>query len=288
MIFSPNGRGRGLKPALVAPHLRKMSAVMHPQIAAMAGSAQPIDFRDLDGGTNYDSSIRDQGKVGSCVGTSGSGATETAFSLLGQPLGFVPSEDIGYKGARSVERARGWYSTMPLPPLEDNGAQTEDYELWLARYGLAPRWRAKTPDGRNSDCDLDTCNDDLDLAKVEAAGTLLVPGSYAIDPTSSAAEDLVQATLSARIPVRCDNFVDMVFENWTKGDAPVPAPNENDPNGGWHAQYLMGWSRLSNGQAVYFVHGSWGTDIADGGYWLVSSAWIRASGGLFPWTVRRG
>lgn len=281
MIVSPNGFGRGLKKPLVAPHLVKLPFHLHTPIAGILGAATPVDQRT----TGLIAAVKDQGQTGSCVGHSGSGVTESQFALDSDPLGYTPSEDIGYKGARSVERARS-SPTGPLPALVDEGAQTEDYQLWIGKYGVAPRWRTMTPDRRWSDCDTDTVNDNLDLAKVEAASVLVAPGSYAINPQSTTAEALVQAALSSKILVRVDAFVDMVFEDWIPGRAPVPAPNENDPNGGGHAIYVVGWDRYSAGN-VYIIRNSWGTSWGDGGDVLVSSAWLQAAWSLYPWTVHR-
>lgn len=279
-VVSTNGFGRGLIKPLIEPNKLKLPFELHPLMLGRASSASPIDLR----ATGLVAEVKDQGPVGSCEGHSGSGATETAFALAGDPLGFIPSEDIGYKGARSIERARS-HPSGALPVLVDEGAQTEDYQLWISRFGVAPRWRSSV-DGRNSDCGLDTCNDNLDLAKVESASVLLAPGSYAIDPQASNAESLVQAALAAKIPVRVDAFVDMVFENWSPGDKPVPTPNDNDPEGGGHAIYIVGWG-LSGSVAHYIIRNSWGISWGDGGDVLVSSAWLRAAWGLYPWTVRR-
>lgn len=268
-------RAKGLKRPFVWPHLVKPSFRLHR--AAGLASPQPIDLR----ATGLIAAIKDQGPCGSCVGHSGSGATESQFSLDGDPLGFTPSEDVGYKGARSVERARN-VPTGALPALTDDGAQTTDYEAWIALFGVAPRWRPSTPDGRNSDCDTDSVNDNVQLQSAEDAGALLAPGPYAIDPTASDAEALVQSALSSKIVVRVDAFVDSAFENWTPGAAPIPAPDVNDPNGGGHAIYIVGWT-----PSAYIVRNSWGTSWGDGGDCLVSSAWIQAAWGLYPWTVKR-
>jgi hypothetical protein len=268
-------RGLGLRKPLIAPHLVRPSFRLHA--AARAGADSPVDLRL----TGLIAAVKDQGQVGSCVEHSGSGATESQFALDGDPLGFVPSEDIGYKGARSIDRARA-NPTGGLPPLTDSGSMTTDYESWIATFGVAPRWRPSTPNGRNSDCDLDTVNDDIDLAAVESAGTLLAPGPYAIDPRASDAEALVQAALSANIVVRVDAFVDTSFEQWSAGSTPIPAPNENDPNGGGHAIYIVAWN-----VGQYVIRNSWGTSWGASGDAIVSSAWIQAAWGLYPWTVKR-
>lgn len=243
---------------------------------AAMGASRPssVDLRD----TGLVAAVKDQGQSGSCEGHSCSGATETAFALAGAPLGYIPSEDLLYKGLRSIDRAR---SGLLTDPLVDSGGMTEDALAFMATFGLRPRRVAQTSDGRNSDVELATLNDEATLGDLEEAADLMVVGPYAVDPMASDAEDQVQAALAARIPVRVDTFVDMVFEDWTPGRAPVPAPNESDPRGGGHAIYLVGYA-----SGFYIIRNSWG-DWGDSGDVRVSPAWVRAAWGLFPWNVRK-
>lgn len=237
-----------------------------------------LDLRE----TGLVAAVKDQDATNSCEGHSCSGATETAFALAGDPLSFVPSEAALYGGARSVERARTAPASRPLPALTDEGAMTEDALVFMATFGVAPRRVPQTSDGRNSDVELASVNAEETLGELESGGTLLVVGPYGIDPLAQDAEHQVQAAIAARIPVRCDAFVDMVFENWMPGHAPVPAPNTNDPQGGGHAIYIVGYA-----PGLYIVRNSWGTSWGDSGDVHVSPAWLREAWGLYPWTIRK-
>lgn len=259
---------------IVPPHLHKLSFRMH---AAMGASLpRSADQRE----TGLVAAIKDQGGSSACESHSGSGATETAFALMGAPLGYIPSEDFFYKGLRSVERART--SLGVLPPLRDDGGMTEDALTFMATFGLRPRRIAQTGDGRNSDVEIATVNDEVTLGDIETAAELMVVGPYAVDPLAPDAEQQVQAALAARIPVRVDAFVDTVFEDWSPGKPPVPAPNMGDPAGGGHAVYLVGYA-----PGFYFLRNSWGTSVGENGDYRVSPEWLRAAWGIYPWTVRK-
>lgn len=269
-------RGLGCRAPIVAPHLHRLSFRLH---AAMTGSPGSTDLRE----TGLVSAVKDQSASGSCEGHSSSGATETAFALAGEPLGFVPSEQGLYTGARAVSRSRSTPTELNLPALQDDGAMTEDVLSYMATFGVRPRLVSATSDGRNSDVELANVNDEPVLGQLETAAQLVVVGPYAIDPGAKDAELQVQSALAAKIPVRVDAFVDSVFEDWTPSSAPVPASNTNDPNGGGHAVYIVGYA-----PGFYIVRNSWGTSWGDAGDVRVSPAWLRAAWGLFPWTVRRG
>lgn len=264
---------RGCIKPIVAPHLVRASFRMHAAMGTSLPAA--VDLRE----TGLVARVKDQGGSSSCEGHSGSGATETAFALAGATLGYIPSEDALYKGLRSIERAR---LDSPSNPLTDNGGMTEDCLAFMSAFGLRPRTVAETSDGRNSDVELATVNSETTLGDLEGDADLIVVGPYAIDPLASDAEHQVQAALAAKIPVRADFYVDTAFENWTPGHTPIAAPNENDPNGGGHAVYLVGYRA-----GAYVLRNSWGESWADGGDCLVSPAWLRATWGMYPWACRR-
>jgi hypothetical protein len=243
---------------------------------AMRGSLpSAVDLRE----TSLVAAVKDQSQTGSCEGHACSGAIETALTLAGTPLGYVPSESGLYRGARAVDRAR--YVSGALPPLTDDGAMTEDVLTFMASFGVSPRRVAQTSDGRNSDVELATVNDEPQLGDLEAAADCLVVGPWAVDPLAADAESQVRAALAARIPVRVDAFVDQAFED-SAGTRPIPAPRLNDPNGGGHALYIVGYRPDG-----YLVRNSWGTSWGAGGDCIVSPAWLRAAWGVLPWICRR-
>jgi hypothetical protein len=267
---------RGCVRPIMPPHQVRVPFRMHGAMGATAPTS--ADLRE----TGLIAAVKDQGSSGSCEGHSCSGATESAFALDGEPLGYIPSEAGLYTGARAIDRARFNPAPLALPPLTDDGAMTEDVLAHMATFGIRPRRIAETSDGRNSDVELAGVNDEPFLGDLEEGADRLTVGPYAIDPLAPDAEHQVQAAIAARIPVRVDAFVDMVFEDWVRGRAPVPTPNTNDPQGGGHAIYIVGYA-----PGFYIIRNSWGTSWGDGGDVRVSPAWLRAAWGLYPWKVRR-
>lgn len=261
---------------VVAPHLVRAPFRMHAAMGATLPAS--VDLRE----TGLLPAIKDQGRSSGCEAHSGSFATEAAFALAGDPLGFTPSEDDMYKGLRAVERARRTPFGGALVPLQDNGGMTEDCLTYVGGFGIRPRRIAQTSDGRNSDIEIATVNAEPTLYDLESDAERIVVGPYAVDPGASDAEHQVQAALAARIPVRVDTFVDGAFEDWTPTQSPIGPPNENDTRGGGHAMVIVGYT-----PALYIVASSWGTSCGDDGYFYASRAWLRAVWGLVPWTVRR-
>lgn len=260
---------------VVAPHLVRAPFRMHASMGAVPPA--DVDFRV----TGLLASTRDQGPSSACESHAGSGATESAFSLTGSPLGFAPSELDMYRGLRAVERARRSPFGGPLAPLTDAGGMTDDCITYLGAFGIRPRRVAHTSDGRNSDVEIANVNDEPSLLDLEADAARIVVGPYAIDPDALDVERQVQSALAARIPVRVDTFVDGAFEDWTPGKPPVGAPNETAGRGGGHAMYLIGYA-----PGIYIARSSWGTNCGDGGDFYCSPAWLRATWGLYPWLVR--
>lgn len=264
---------RGCIRPVVPPHLHKLAFRTHP--AMLAALPASVDLRE----TGLVAVVKDQGGSSGCEGHACSGATETSLALAGTPLGYVPSEAGLYRGGRSVERARRAGAT--LPRLKDDGAMTEDVLVYMATTGVRPRLVDRTSDGRNSDVEMATVNDEETLGDLEVAAEKLIVGPYAVDPHASDAEYQVKAALAARIPVRVDAFVDSVFEDWSPSQAPAPAPNESDSRGGGHAVYIVGYA-----PGFYILRNSWGS-AGDNGDYRVSPAWLRASWGIYPWVARR-
>jgi hypothetical protein len=149
-----------------------------------------------------------------------------------------------------------------------------------------------TPDGRNSDiwttadttAQPDNVNNEPDGNQLQAAGTTLVTGEYAIDPTASNVSDLVAAALAAGYPVYTAFFCDTTFENLSPGQI-AGAPNQNDPNGGGHATYLSGYITNSDGTRTFTLTNSWGTSWCSSGKCLVSEAWLAACWELYVMDV---
>lgn len=261
---------------VVAPHVIRAPFRMHAAMGATLPAS--VDLRE----TGLLPAIKNQGRSSACEAHSGSFATEAAFALAGDPLGFTPSEIDMYRGLRAVERARRTPFGGVLVPLQDDGGMTEDCLTYLGGFGIRTRRIEQTSDGRNSDVELATVNDEPSLLDLEADAARIIVGPYAVDPGASDAEHQIQAALAARIPVRVDTFVDGPFEDWTPSQPYIGPPNENGGRGGGHAMVIVGYAA-----GLYIVASSWGTGCGAAGYFYCSPAWLRAVWGLYPWTVRK-
>lgn len=214
--------------------------------------------------------IFDQGNVGSCWAHSTSRQVSSAMTILGKPLGFVPSPDDLYRIARAMMRAQ---FNGGRGALTDSGTDPSVGMQVLSLFGVRAM-RGPTSDGRNSDCAEATVNDEPNLADLVQDAKHVLVGDYGI--TSAHAQrvlDLKRALVHR--PVTLGFFCDTAFENWRKGDAPYGAPkNPNDPEGGGHDVAVDGYDTLSNGKTVFIIANSWGTEWGDHGRILVSEDFI--------------
>lgn len=246
---------------------RAKLADRHPGIAILLGQTLPQEY-DLEA---WAPPIFDQGPTGSCTAHGLAGAVFTALAKAGTPLPWVPSPDGLYKCTRGIARANTTLPSGGLPEFTDGGAELADAIAAGAEWGIHQMGR-RPSDGRNSDCDTPTINDEPNLEKLEEAATTLVTGEYRIDPQAGNASDLLAASLVGGFPLYDGFFVDGAFEALTPVQV-APAPNESDPNGGGHATYLGGY-RTNLGKREFRLTNSWG-DWCDGGRCWVSEAWIR-------------
>lgn len=236
-----------------------------------------------------------QGQSGSCTRGSTSLSWSCAFRAAGKPLGFIPSQRVGYAVTRALERAASTPPGQALPALQDTGAELADVYHADATYGVLPMLVQATPDGRFYDLwtDADTgagtgnVNDEPGFAQLEQAGTRLVSGPYGIDPTAQNAAASIAAAIASGIPVEIAGFVDSAFMSLTKGQV-MGAPNQSDPNGGGHAIWLWGYDTMADGSLVFTLRNSWGAGWCDGGNCLVGPAFIASLWEAWPVAVVTG
>ena len=240
----------------------------------------------------FEALVRNQGDTSGCEGPSGAMAAWMAFLAAGAPLPWFPSEEAIYKDARCMERSPNADGT--LPPLTDSGAMTSDVVTIFKSCGLR-KSGAPTPDGRNSDLDPATINDEprLDELDEEAETPVLVdPGAFAIDLTDTKqALAVIQAALVAKFPVRidiiCDNAFQRFFQRWTKSTPPLSMCNPNDPGAGGHAVVLGEMTVTSAGSVTLAGLNSWAECGApplvaagpnlDFGHWQGDANWFKAA-----------
>src|SRR5512135_1068853 len=266
----------------------KKAAALHPKVAALLAAAIPA-ASDL---ASFEPPRLDQGQTGSCTAHALSGSVSTACRKAGVQIGFETSPREMYAATRGLERANATPVGQPLPLLTDSGAEPADVFTACATFGIAPM-QGPTPDGRNSDIwsDQDTSsappnvNNEVDANQLQQAGTTLVTGEYAIDPTAPNVSDVAAAAIAAGFPIYVAAFVDTAFEDLQPGQVAQPA-NENDPNGGGHAIFLSGYKTNPDGSRTFILTNSWGTGWCDNGRCLVSEAWLKACWELYVMDVQ--
>jgi len=271
--------GKGARRSHPSKLLRAVPAHLHPRIAALLASSLP-SAADL---LAYVPPRKDQGQSGSCTAGSISGGTSTALRRAGTPLPWEPSPREIYAATRAEERAIMTPVSLPLPPLQDVGAELADVITVLGTLGVCPQAVPTTPDGRNYD--IWTANDgpatpnvnnEPDAAQLEAAATTLVTGAYRIDNGAPTASDQAAAAIVAGFPLYAGFFVDSAFEALGPNGVAGP-PNENDPNGGGHAVFLAGYRTNAAGAREWLLVNSWGTGWANDGTVWCSTAWLAAA-----------
>ena len=267
----------------------KKAGASHPVIAVMLAAASIPASCDL---APYEPARLDQGQSGSCTAHSFSGSTSTACRKAGIVLGFEPSPRETYATTRGIERAAATPAGTPLPALTDSGAEPADVFTAGSTFGTSPML-GPTPDGRNSDiwtaadttAQPENVNNEPDGNQLQTAGTSIVTGEYAIDPTAANVSDVVAAAIASGFPVYVAFFCDSAFEQLQVGQIAQP-PNTNDPNGGGHAVYLSGYTTNADGTRTFILSNSWGTGWCDNGRCLVSEAWLKATWELYVMDVQ--
>ena len=240
----------------------------------------------------YEALGTDQGPSGSCEGHSGAMGAWMALAASGSPLPWFPSPDGIYRDARCQERSPA--ADGSLPPLTDSGCMTSDVVTIFQTCGLR-KMNAPTSDGRNSDVDPATVNNEprLDQLDTEAETPILIdPNAYLVDLTDlQEAFAVIQAALKAKLPVRidiiCDSIFQAWFQNYTNGAAPISSCNPNDPNAGGHA-LLLEEALVTSANSITFAGlNSWGAIgapalaptgcINSAGHWQGDANWFKSA-----------
>lgn len=236
--------------------------------AANAPTPDAIDLR------TWAPNVMDQGQTGSCTGHGTSTALATAFAGA-RPI-FIPSPAEIYRNARAIDRV--FLLGKPSAPLSDIGAEPNQVRRAIEEFGIRPT-RAPAPDGRNSDADSSTIDDEPTLADVEVEVLNVPVGIYGIEShdTGRALPDIVTAVrqaLSSGYPVCFGIYVDTGFENWTPSKGPVTALNQMDPDGGGHWLCCLGYTTQPDGSTHFLGRNSWGIEWGDQGDFTFTDAFL--------------
>ena len=232
--------------------------------------------------------VMDQGAgpvhgTGSCEGHGWGTCITTHCTAIGEPLNFVVSPASIYTPARCVERAA--FPDGPAEPLGDNGTDSHAVIRALGGYGVRPM-RAPTPDGRYSDCDGQTINEEPSLSDLEAADKTRLFGAYEIAGDQATRVAAIRACIAAGIPVVIETFVDTAYMRLGRG-ALVDSCDRTDPHGGGHCQGILAYRTLPDGSIAFLIRNSWGVDWADEGSVWCTERFIADAWGLFAVDVRR-
>lgn len=223
----------------------------------------------------------DQGSTSSCTGHACAGAIATTLAAKNQPLGFVPSPAGIYTLARAVDRTPS--SSGRAPALIDDGAMPSQAWKGISTWGVRPM-QAPTPDGRNSDADPATIDNEPLFSDLLLDAKHLFVGEYRIDSTGAQRVTDFCLALDAGYAVTAAVFVDTAFETWSEGLAPIGRPNMADRDGGWHYIYFIGY-RTEGDTRIFRFRNSWGTSWGKNGDGECDEGLILTSGDAYVASV---
>jgi hypothetical protein len=273
------------------PHRLKMYAQAAKSSSLITGIQSLAEYETL---------ITDQGPTGSCESHSGAMATWIDFAAQSNTLSWFPSPDAWYKDLRCQERTPN--SDGSLPPLQDSGGMTSDAVTVAQTCGL--KAIGQSVDGRNSDVDPNTVNDEPKLSDLDVqteTSVLIDPGAESIDLSdTTAAIATIQQGLLNKHPVRIDIICDSIFQNYfqtyTSTTPPIDSCNPNDPTAGGHAIVLDEVQVNTDGSIILAGPNSWGMlgapSLVNGpnksGHWQGTANWFKiAVQGAFIWSCKK-
>lgn len=183
-------------------------------------------------------------------------------------LGWLPSPSGLYGNGRALGRS------SPSIPLTDDGA--EPNQVWRAASAFGVRlMRGPTSDGRFSDAEPATINDEPKLGDLEEEGTSLIIGEYGITSTGGQRVYDVCASVFANKAVTCAIAGGSdVFQNYSGGLLPVlSAPLD-------HYVCLVAFQTLSDGSKAFRIRNSWGRYWGEQGDCWISEDGLQELGDL--------
>lgn len=274
----PNGYGHVPDPD---GHVRT-SVHVHLARVGFVGESTP----DAVSHRQFGPGVFDQGPTSSCTGHAVSGAICATLGRGGTPLVIPPSPNGIYKVGRCIDRVR---VNGTLPPLVDAGAMPNQIMRGVTEFGVSGMG-VPPQDGRYSDVDPNTVNEEPDLGELEDAAEFELAGEYAISPFDPNFVLLVRAAIASGLCVCFCTFVDTAgprsVEGWDPRSGPLSAPNTSDPHGGLHYIYADGY-RTNNGETIVEWVNSWGKGWGLSGYGEGDESFLRAWSNAVAMKIRR-
>jgi len=223
--------------------------------------------------------VLDQNGSGSCVGHATACAIYAGCKAAGDPLPWVPSPDNNYRLARCVDR-------MPrpdgsLPRLVDEGAQPNQAFRAFEEWGVRPMG-PRPPDGRMSDVDPRTVNDEPSLGDLEKDAESLLLGEYGIYTYGAQRGLDVRTAITNGFPV-CAAVPggSAAWQNYSGGV--IGATGEPLD----HYVTIFAYERVADGTFVYTLRNSWGEGYGENGNVRVNEAALNEFSDLVVASVRR-
>ena len=244
----------------------------------------------------FEGATFDQGSFGSCGGHGTSQAVQIAAASSSAsnpayiPLPWRPSPDWVYKSTRLVMRAA--LATMTEDALTDSGSYPNAIMAALSLDGVIP-YHGPTADGRVSDCDESTINEEGALSDFEAGQLWVVTGEYRVDNTAPDFTSQLASAIASGFSVGLGLKVDTAFIAWGSGwsatRAPVSSINLSDPNGGGHWICCDAYDLAASPDGVFSGPNSWSDGwgapaLVDsshcpnpGGHWRITGNCLRTA-----------
>lgn len=217
--------------------------------------------------------ILDQGPTSSCVGHAAAMGIHIACKLSGIDLGWVPSPAEIYRNGRGIDRV------SLSQPLTDDGSEPNQVFRAISEYGVRPM--KANVDGRNSDAEPRTINDEPKLGDLEEEALTIPFGEYGISSFGSTRVLALRQALAANKPVTAAVAGGSdAFQNYTNGI--LEAINAQLD----HYALLIGYSTSSSGETVFELLNSWSELWGEGGYGRMGEAGIQKLGDLVVLDVK--
>lgn len=193
------------------------------------------------------SDIENQRTTGSCVAQATVGSLELLENLQGIPFTDLSRLYVYYNARLAINQAnvdKGSRIRDAMASLSSVGVCSEaSWPFVISKVNVKPGW-----------------------SEYREGYIHRLSGYYSITGTGQDRIDQIKKSLSADHGVV---FAVSVYENFMPGSPLAPPPSGRLKGG--HAMLIVGYD---SGTKTFIVRNSWGTDWADGGYFLCKEDWL--------------